>query len=314
MADRTLPSWYVGTGEKSTGNFTYNLRMIRTRTLLSIGLILFGGALPVLMYAAQHGGLGVSEMTNLQEVNPSEQLALIASLVNIKPIYMFLCVAILLTVWDKTSSSARALLWGFSALLLGELICGATFFAFRRELILSEHIHSFGMMLEFSCIVFVLLDFLDRRATQTQTGISPTVGFIAAMGILASFLPLAVSPSPSGYHADIFGFPYVYARFEFNQWVESRALPIASIFFFSLTLLSTTRTKLSNAAKIFLSAGIGLLTFSILRLSLGAMFAERLVWFELWEEMTQLIIISTIAFLLWQFKREWIKERVALFR
>lgn len=288
--------------------------MTRTRTLLSIGLILLGGGLPVLVYAAQHGGLGVSEMTNLQEINPSEQVALIASLFNIKPIYMFLSVAILLTVWDKTSSSARALLWGFSALLLGELICGATFFAFRRELILSEHIHSFGMMLEFSAISFALIHFLDTRISQTQTRISSLFAFIAAMGILASFLPLAVSPSPSGYHADIFGFPYVYARFEFNQWVESRALPVASISFFSLALLSTTKTKLTNAARVFLSAGIGLLAFSILRLSLGALFTERLVWFEFWEETTQLIVISTIAFLLWQFKREWIQERIALFR
>ena len=32
------------------------------------------------------------------------------------------------------------------------------------------------------------------------------------------------------------------------------------------------------------------------------------------EETTQLIVISTIAFLLWQFKREWIRERIALIR
>lgn len=291
--------------------------MTKTRTLFYIGLILLGGALPVLVYNTQNGGLGVSEFANLQAVNSSEQLALITSLFNIKPIYMFLCVAILIALWERDSLSARALFYGFSALIVGELICGATFFAFQRELIISEHIHSFGMMIEFSAIAFALINFLDSRTAQTQIQIHPTFAFIAATGILASFLPLAVSPSPSGYHADIFGFPYVYARFEFNQWVESRALPVASISFFSLTLLSTihaTQPKFSNAAKVFLSAGIGLLAFSILRLSLGAMFTERLVWFEFWEETTQLIVISTIAFLLWQFKREWMQERIALFR
>lgn len=286
------------------------------RTSAYIGLILLGGLLPILIYVAQHGALGDSELAELQTVNSSELLALTTSLFTIKPIYLFLCVAILIVTWDRASSSAHSLFWGFSALLTGELICGATFFAFRRELIVSEHIHSFGMMLEFSAIAFTLIHFLDARIPQTQTRISSLFAFLAAMGILASFLPLAVSPTSSGYHADIYGFPYVYARFEFNQWVESRALPVASILFFSLALLSTlraTQQKLTNAAQAFLSTGIGLLAFSILRLSLGAMFAERLVWFEFWEEMTQLIIISTIAFLLWQFKREWIQDRVALF-
>lgn len=287
------------------------------QTLTLIGLILLGGLLPIPVYAARYGSLGVSEMAQLQTINSSELIALTASLLIVKPIYMFLSVAILLALWGRASLSVRALFWGFSALIVGELICGATFFAFQRELIVSEHIHSFGMMIEFSAIAFALIHFLDRRAVQNPIRISSTFSFIAALGILASFLPLAVSPSPSGYHADIFGYPYMYARFEFNQWVESRALPIASIFFFSLTLLSSSRTtqpKILNVANVFLSAGIGLLAFSILRLSLGALFAERLVWFEFWEEATQLIVISTIAFLLWQFKRVWIQERVALFR
>lgn len=286
------------------------------RTSAYIGLILLGGLLAILIYVAQHGALGDSELAELQTVNSSELLALTTSLFTIKPIYLFLCVAILIVTWDRASSSAHSLFWGFSALLAGELICGATFFAFRRELIVSEHIHSFGMMVEFSCIAFVVITLIDRHAAESQAAIHPAFAFVSAMGILASFLPLAVSPTSSGYHADIYGFPYVYARFEFNQWVESRALPVASILFFSLALLFTlraTQSKLTNAAKAFLSTGIGLLAFSILRLSLGAMFAERLVWFEFWEEMTQLIIISTIAFLLWQFKREWIQDRVALF-
>ncbi|HNQ95167.1 MAG TPA: hypothetical protein PKK96_00085 [Anaerolineales bacterium] len=291
--------------------------MNRFQTIVVLTLILFGGAFPALVYISQNGGLGDSAMATLQAVNPAEQLALIVSLFNIKPIYMFLCVAILLTLWDQASASARALFFGLTALLIGELVCGAVFSAFRRELIVSEHIHSFGMALEFSAIAFALIHFLDIRISQTQTRISSLFAFIAAMGILASFLPLAVSPSPSGYHADIFGFPYLYARFEFNQWVESRALPVASIFLFSLALLSTLRaaqSKFTNAAKVFLAAGIGLLAFSILRLSLGALFAERLVWFEFWEETTQLIVISTVTFLLWRFKQEWIQERVALFR
>ncbi|MCC7119109.1 MAG: hypothetical protein IT310_11330 [Anaerolineales bacterium] len=280
------------------------------KTFTSIGLILLGGLLPILAYLAQYGSLGVSEIASLQTLNAPEQLALTASLLTIKPIYLLLSVAILLTLWDKTALPARVLLWGFSALISGELICGAIFSALGRELIISEHVHSYGMMLEFASIAFALIYLIERRVAQTQ--IRPIFAFLALMGILASFLPLAVTPAPGGYHTDLYSVPYLYARFEFNQWVESRALPVATLCFFALALFAFLRSK-PAFANICLAVGTGWLAFSFLRLSLGALFAERLVWFEFWEETTQFILISTISFLLWQVKRAWTQERLAVF-
>lgn len=279
--------------------------------------ILLGGLLPILIYLVQYRGLGNSTTGTLQAVTPSEHLALRLSLFNIKPLYMFLCVALLIILWGRTSLPARALFCGFTALLAGELICGGTFAAFRRELIVSEHIHSYGMMLEFTFIVFALLEFLDRRGAPNQSRIRPMFTFLAIIGISASFLPLSVSTAQSGYHADIFGFPYTYIRFAFNQWVESRFLPITSLCCFTLTVITTRDPKpagLPGSAKIFFSLGVGLLTFSMLRLTLGALFVEHLVWFEFWEEAIQLILISTITATVYQFKRGWIMERVELFR
>ena len=236
-----------------------------------------------------------------------------ASLFNIKPLYMLLCVAILLVLWDRDAPPARFLFWGLTALVLGELICGMTFAAFRRELIISEHIHSYGMMLEFSFIARALIDLLDRGIVKDAKGSRPIFTFAALTGMIASFLPWSVTTIPGGYQADLYGFNYIYARFEFNQWVEASFLPTASLVFFALSFFITIKSKQAGSlpfAKIFLSAGGGLLAFSILRLTLGALFAERLMWFEFWEEMAQLTVISTIAFLLWQGKREWIEERI----
>ena len=279
--------------------------------------ILLGSLLPVLIYLIQYGGLGNSTTGTLQAVTPSEHLALRLSLFNIKPLYMFLCVALLIILWGRSSLPTRSLSWGITALLAGELICGGTFAAFRRELIVSEHIHSYGMMLEFTFIAFALLEFLDHRVAANQSRIRLMFKFLAIIGISASFLPLSVSTSQSGYHADIFGFPYTYIRFAFNQWVESRFLPIASVYFFTLAVITTRNLKqagLPNSAKIFFSLGVGLLAFSMLRLSLGALFVEHLIWFEFWEETLQLILISTITATVYQFKRGWIMERVELFR
>jgi hypothetical protein len=228
--------------------------------------------------------------------------------------YMFLCVAILLTTWGRGALSGRSLFWGISALLTGELICGVTFFAFRRELIVSEHIHSYGMMLEYSFIAFALFDLLHKRFIPDLNRVRPLYAFAAGMGVFASFLPSNISTIPTGYQADLYGFPYTYARFEFNLWVESHFLPLASLTFFTFALFSALTSNQTLLPRVFLSAGFGLLAFSIVRLSLGALFAERLVWFEFWEEAIQLLVISTVAFLLWQFKREWIRERISLFQ
>lgn len=296
----------------------YNPHMTLKKTLALIVLILLGGSLPIFIYLTQTGGLGISEMARLQTVNSTERSALIASLLTIKPIYLLLCVAIILTLWGRASFSAQALFWGFSALISGELICGAVFSAFKRELIVSEHIHGFGMALEFSALAFALINFLDCRTAQTQTRNYPIFEFVALLGIFAAFLPLTVLPIPSGYQADLFGFPYSYARFPFNQWVESRALPWASIILFLCVVFWTTlranEAKFRNLIKAFLSLAIGLLVFSLLRLTLGALFAERLIWFEFWEEATQLILIASVAFWIWRFRRAWILEQLVLFR
>lgn len=283
------------------------------RVWLGIASILLFGALPILVYLMLHGGMGGSDITELQSLNAAERSALMASLFNIKPLYMLLCVALLLVLWDRNSPPAQFLFWGFAALLLGELICGATFAAFRRELIVSEHIHSYGMLLEYSFIVRALIDLLDRRTQLEAVRSRPIFAFAALTGMIATFLPQSVTTTPDGYQADLFGFNYIYARLEFNQWVEASFLPMASLAFFALTFFTTLKSKQGGSlppAKIFLSAGAGLLMFSVLRLTLGVLFAQQLVWFEFSEEMIQLMVISTIAFSIWHLKREWVEERL----
>jgi hypothetical protein len=284
---------------------------------LSVLGILLGGLLPILIYLAWHGTLGAAGAGALQTLSAPERNALLVSLLNLKPAYLLLCILLLLILWGRGSRPARAVFWGLAALLIGELTCGAVYAAFGRELIVSEHIHSYGMMLEFTFLTYALLDFLDRRVFQNHSGIRPTCAFAAAMGILASFLPLSVSTAPGGYSADLAGFPYAYLRFEFNQWVESRFLPVVCIGMFALACVVSLRSKqdrLTESAKIFFSIGAGLFVFAMLRLTLGAFFAAQLVWFEFWEEMTQFILVSLLTAILYHFQRGWFSERLDMFR
>jgi hypothetical protein len=122
---------------------------------------------------------------------------------------------------------------------------------------------------------------------------------------------LTVSPSSESYLTNLFGFPYSYARFDFYQWYETRALPLFALLFFMLALLPLLRAKgapIPHVTKILFSAGLGALGFSLFRITLASMFANNLVWFEFWEEATELMFISAFAFMLWQFRNSLLQK------
>jgi hypothetical protein len=48
---------------------------------------------------------------------------------------------------------------------------------------------------------------------------------------------------------------------------------------------------------------LGALGFSFFRVALNGIFANNLVWFEFWEEATELMFVGFIGFVLWRFQR-----------
>jgi hypothetical protein len=134
---------------------------------------------------------------------------------------------------------------------------------------------------------------------------------VLVLTTLISFLPFLVSTSPKSYVTDLFGYPYSYARFALYQWVETRALPLfafASFLVAFIPLFTPKSDPIPQMTKIFFSAGLGALGFSLFRITLGSIFADDLVWFEFWEEATELMLISSIGFILWQFRTTLLEE------
>jgi hypothetical protein len=56
-------------------------------------------------------------------------------------------------------------------------------------------------------------------------------------------------------------------------------------------------------AKIPFAAGTGALLYSLLMLTLYAMYRDNMVWFVFWEEGTELLLIAAISAVLWVFRR-----------
>jgi preprotein translocase subunit SecE len=218
-----------------------------------------------------------------------------------------------------------------TAFLIGEIFCGINFLTFRHASLISEYIHSYGMVLAFGFITYAFLEILDGRILHINNG-RCTVGelcgickrtsplqcaarrstlLVLVLTTLISFLPFLVSASPKSYVTDLFGYPYSYARFALYQWFETRALPLfalASFLVAFIPLFTSKSDPIPQMTKIFFSASIGALGFSLFRITLGSIFADDLVWFEFWEEATELMLISSIGFILWQFRTTLLEE------
>lgn len=304
----------------------------RIRQIAIFVIPILGGILPILVYWIKYGGLGVPTFGEYQTMTKAQQLAQVIAGVYIKPTYMLISLALIIGLWGQTSSEILLLFWGLTAFLIGEIFCAINFITFKHASIISEYVHSYGMVLAFGFFTYALLEIIDKHVLHINNGRCAAKGLcttcqrtfplqcaarrVAMISILmtgiVSFLPLSVSTSPQSYLTDLFGFAYSYARFDFYQWYETRALPLLSLVFFIIAFLPLLKSKagpIPRLTKIFFSAGIGALGSSLFRIILASMFANTLIWFEFWEELTELMFTSTIGFMLWQFRHIFLQKR-----
>ena len=305
--------------------------MTRTqRALVFLAAALFG-LLPILLYRMEHGGLVAPAILETQAMTPNEQFAQSIAGLIVKPTYMFLSLILIIALIGQAATGIVSLRWSLTAFLTGETFCAINFYVYRHESLLSEYAHSFGMALAFGFVTFALLETLDRyllhinhgrcavnelcatckRNTPLACAARRTSQFILPMFAFLSFLPLGVPLAPQSYLTEVFGFPYSYTRFDLYQWYETRVLPLTALACFILALLPLLRKQgdpIPLATKILFAAGLGALGFSIFRVVLASLFRENLVWFEFWEEATELMFVATVGFVLWQFRKTLLQE------
>jgi len=305
--------------------------MSRKHRILIILLAALTGLLPILLYGLEHGGFSAPELTGQITLTRVEQMAQAFAGLAVKPTYMFLSLIFIVALIGQTAIEIAALRWGLIAFLVGETFCAINFYVFRHTSLLSEYAHSFGMALAFGFFAFAVLEIFDARLFHINHGhcavndlcatckrthpfdcaARRTAQFVVPMMALASLLPLAVRTSPAALTANVFGFDYSYTRFFLYQWYETRVLPLTALTCFLLALLPLLRPHgdpIPALTKILFSAGLGALGFSLFRVVLASMFRDNLVWFEFWEEATELMFITFTGFVLWQFRNTLLKE------
>jgi len=123
--------------------------------------------------------------------------------------------------------------------------------------------------------------------------------------IILALMPFNAHPEMVSYHTKILGGDYHWSHSVIYQIFEIRYCPIYAIllFFGSWFILWMSGQRALKTAHMLFAAGLGPFGFGMFRLALFAFYKDNLTWFSFWEEMTELLFILAVIFVLWIFRR-----------
>ncbi len=272
--------------------------------------------------------LGVDASMPVRTFTRAQQLVACASGCLLKPIYLALALALLRGLRRAASTPLRLLWHGMLWFFLGELLCAANFYLHRPGLTFPiELLHGVGMVAMSALIPWGLWRLLDERVLRfnerdqgcalqrlcgrcwkrdpVRCGMHD-LGYALVLGLLAvSLMPLTAPLRPTMFRTEVFGSMVEYGEPIVNHLVELRLYPVlaALLFLATLVLMRGGPGSLRRAEPVFFAA-FGLMFYPVLRHLLANAFRESLYWSDFWEELTELIMVSTVATLLLVFRRQ----------
>jgi len=257
-----------------------------------------------------------------------EQAAAALALLWIKPIYMLLSAVIAFFLLRMRPHDLHLMGWALLVFLLGEVACAINYMLLKDNSYLAEYLHSYSMALAFGLAAYALLEGLDERLIHfsqadrrcallpvcgpcvkyqaVRCGIRRIAQLACLVMIVLAIIPLLSPFSYTAYNTQIGPVNHYYVRPIVHQWFEARYSPAVAIGFFSLALLVmlfTPQVTIHPLARVLLCGGIGFFGFSLFRVTLGLIYAEALVWATFWEELTELMFVVAVIFILWVFRR-----------
>lgn len=244
----------------------------------------------------------------------------------IKPIYMLLSFVLIVWLWRQRATDLTALRWGLIWFWIGENGCSIDFLFYARGSNFWEYLHGYGMAAGFAFIAYAALEGIDHRVVK----FSPAKERCAALSLchacvkyadvpcglkrlfaltipglaLLALMPLSGGFILDSYDATIVNKTYHYFHLITSQLFELRFCPVLAVGLLAASwlVLMFKRHEPVAVSKILLAAGLGPMGFGILRMIFVATFRDQLVWFDVWEELTELLSIFSLAAVLWVFR------------
>jgi rhodanese-related sulfurtransferase len=260
-----------------------------------------------------------------------EKILAVASGFGVKLIYTLLSLILVIILWRSKSPDLVVLRWAMIFFFLGENCCAINYFVFTDKSYFFEYLHSYGMLLSFGFVTYAILEGIDSRILmlsdpdkkcaalslckkcikyeKVPCGLKRTFFMIIPASILLALMPLCAGWYDISYNTMIFGTFYNYTHRIVYQQFEILYCPVIAIIILvvSLLILCFKKDNPLPMAKIFFAAGIGPLGFGMFRSILAGMYSQNLVWFNFWEELTELLFIIGVCFVLWVFRQSLIK-------
>lgn len=262
-----------------------------------------------------------------------EQWAEVIAGIVVKAIYTGLSImlALILILTRRKASDLVALQWALIFFFIGESFCvmhSGSYLLLREEFYLFEYLHDYGMVLAFGFTTYAIIEGLDTRGFKLSNPgktcaalelCGPCIKYedapcgarrlfllLLPLLIILAAIPLCVRLSSVSYNTLIVGTSYNYAYLAIYQIFDLKYCPVLAIVLFSLSFIVIWVKKDRPAptlAKVLFSAGVGAFGFSMFRLLFSAAYQNNLVWFDFWEELTELLYMVAIGCVLWIFRR-----------
>lgn len=301
-------------------------------------LILAGLLIPLVLYVFSPASAPWKQLFDeasapFVSMSPGEQFAGVFALLIIKPTYMLLSLGLAILLMREKSREMFNLGLGIAIFLAGEVACAVNYLFLNERSNLAEFLHSYSMAIAFALVAYALFEGLDKRLLhfsapdqkcallevcgpcikyqKVTCGIRKIAHLALPALLVLTFLPWLTQISELAYKTKILTFLHFYQRALPSQYYEVRFIPIASFLLFGaawLTLFLTPKTPLHPTVRVLSCAGLGLWGFGMFRAVLGLLFASNLVWFYFWEELTELMFILAIIYLLWSFRKTLVPE------
>jgi phage shock protein E len=261
-----------------------------------------------------------------------EQWALIISGFVIKPVYMILALILILLLVRSSTADLVALRWSMIFFLAGETACLLIYLLFPHGSDLMEYLHSFGMVTGFGFAAYAFFQAMDDRFLrlsdpkgkcaaltlcracikygQHPCRLKQLFYFVIPAAIIVAGIPFSSDVKPISYNTHIWGTFYNFSHSVLYQIYEIRFCPVFAILLSVISLL-VLRFKKNDAiqwSKLFFAGAAGALGFGLFRLIFFSLHRDNQVWFNFWEEVTELIFVSGAAFTVWAFRKTLISR------
>jgi hypothetical protein len=294
--------------------------------------VLVAGLLPLVLYWLLLGH--VDAWTSLlngtapafRDTSRFEQWLVVATGFGVKPAYMLISLITIIWLWRRQSPDLTALRWGLMAFWLGEAACAVNYVVLQGYSDLWEYFHNFGMAVGFSFVTYALLEGIDRRLIKYSSardrcaalslcracikyanapcGLRRMFAMLIPATIVLAVMPLCADLKTAVCDTGVMGTTVHFSETLSNQLFEIRYCPGLAILLLTaswLVLLFKHQNPVALAKALF-AAAAGPLGFGFMRLFLAAVYREDLVWFNAWEEITELLFVAAVAFVLWIFR------------